>query len=414
MLHVAVGHSEDVLVAEAVREVVAQIRRELGSAAPQAGVLFCSIDLDHAEVLGLIAREFPNMELIGCTTDGETSSCLGFAEDSLVLMAFASDSAEIRSGVGRNVPTAGELAGREAALMARGKLAAQAGREVFALILADPMSAGISQVDKGVQSVLGRSFPVAGGVAAAHSKMRRTFQFHNGEVLSQSVVLLLFAGPLAFSTGIKGGHSPLAPRLKVTASAGNVLQRIGESSALEYFQKYTGKADLFMNFCLAVYERGRETCYVLSAPSSDAACGSVTLNGPVPPDGMVQLGTADKETLMKSCKESLRLALDAYPEGLKPSGALVFSCAGRKMMLGTRVVDETALVRDALGQLPFAGFYCYGEFGPLQKGDPFLFHGTTFVTLLFGSAESKRARDSALMRAQFGTARSEPPARFAD
>lgn len=385
MLKVAVGHSEDTLSAEAAREAIGQIRLELGGSAPAAGILFCSIDLDHALVLAEIHREFPGMELVGCTTDGETSSRLGFAEDSLVLMAFASDEVEIRAGIGRDVPLDGEAAGREAASMARSRLGTQAGREVFAVILADPLSAGISNVDKGVRSVLGRAFPVAGGVSAAHSKKRATFQFHGGEVLTRSVALLLFAGPLAFSCGIKGGLAPLAPRLPVTESAGNVLRRIGDSTALEYFQKYTGKVDLFMNFCLGVYEPGRDTCYVLSAPGCDPATGSVTLNGPVPPDGQVQLGTADREVLEASCRESLRQALERYPGG-RPAGALVFSCAGRRMMFGTGVGAETEAVRQALPGAPFAGFYCYGEYGPLLPGDPFHFHGATFVTLLFGPA----------------------------
>lgn len=388
MFKVAVGHSEDTLVREAVAEVAEQVRAQLGGHAPRAGVLFCSLDFDHQALLDGFAAAFPGMELIGCTTDGETSSRFGFAEDSVALMAFASDTVEMRAGLGRNVPQAGELAGRDAALMARSALVAQAGREVFAVILADPMSAGVSNVDLGVQSVLGHRFPVAGGVSAAHSKLRKTRQFHGREVLSESVVLLLFAGPVRFSCGMRGGHSPLALRLPITRAAGNVLERIGEDTALEYFQKYTGKVDLFMNFCLAVFEKGRETGYVLSAPACDPDKGTVTLNGPVPCDGEVQLGTADRENLERSCAQSLRLALAGFGGG-RPAGVLVFSCAGRKMMLGTRVGMESEAVRQALPGVPFAGFYCYGEFGPLERDDPFRFHGTTFVTLLFGEAEGQ-------------------------
>jgi len=393
MLKVAIGHSEDVLSVEAVCEAVGQIRAELGGAAPQAGILFCSLDFDHAVVLAEIARAFPGMELIGCTADGETSSRQGFCEDSLTLMVFVSDEVEIRAGLGCEVPRHGEQAGRQAAQQARSGLCRQIGQETFAIILADPLSAGISYVDKGIQSVLGRGFPVVGGVAAAHSKRRKTKQFHNEEVLSECVVLLLFSGPLAFSCGIKGGLAPLTPRQEVTAATANVLERIGETTALEYFQKYTGKADLFMNFCLGVYEQGRKTCYVLTAPACDTARGTVTLNGPVPQGCMVQLGTADQETLIQSCRESLNIALAGYP-GDRPTAGLIFSCAGRKMMLGTQVGQETEEVRQALPGVPFAGFYCYGEFGPLERGDPFQFHGSTFVTLLFGPAAGGEGRSA--------------------
>lgn len=386
MLQVYVGHSEDVLASEATAEVLGQLREVLGGAQPQAGVLFCSLDFDHAVVLAAIQAAFPAMELIGCTTDGEMSSVQGFREDSVVLMVFVSDTVEIRAGIGRQVPSQGVQAGRDAAAMARAKLTRRAGEERFMLLLADPLSAGISGVNEGIQDVLGRSFPAIGGASAAHSKLRKTHQFCGGEVCRESVVVLLFAGPVAFSCGIKGGHSPLGARELVTQSRGNVLYRIGQHTAYEYFSKYIGKADLFMNFCLAVFEPGRESFYVLSAPASDPVAGSVSLNGAVAEGSMVQIGTADRATVAASCEASLRQALQDYP-GARPSAALLFSCAGRKMIMGSQVVQEVQTVQRLLPGIPFSGYYCYGEFGPLEKGDPFLFHGTTFITLLLGAAD---------------------------
>jgi hypothetical protein len=82
MFKAFVGHSEDVLTQEAAGEVIGQIRESLAGAEPQAGILFCSIDFDHAALLTVIGTAFPTMELIGCTTDGELSSAMGFKEDS--------------------------------------------------------------------------------------------------------------------------------------------------------------------------------------------------------------------------------------------------------------------------------------------------------------------------------------------
>ncbi|BAZ08285.1 hypothetical protein NIES4071_00900 [Calothrix sp. NIES-4071] len=62
--------------------------------APSAGILFAAIDFDHAIILELISREFPRLELIGCTTDGEMSSKIWFQQDSLVLILFCSDTVE--------------------------------------------------------------------------------------------------------------------------------------------------------------------------------------------------------------------------------------------------------------------------------------------------------------------------------
>ena len=79
MFKVIVGQSEDPMAVEAVRDIAAQIRAELPDGMlPQAGILFCSIDMDHAELLLSLNAEFPAMDLIGGTTDGELSSRLGF------------------------------------------------------------------------------------------------------------------------------------------------------------------------------------------------------------------------------------------------------------------------------------------------------------------------------------------------
>ena len=63
------------------------------------------------------------------------------------------------------------------------------------------------------------------------------------------------------------------------------------------------------------------------------------------------------------------------------------SCAARKQILGTRTAEEQAsLRRSALGELPFAGFYAYGEICPKKAGEPAIFHNETFVTVVFGAS----------------------------
>ena len=388
MFQVIVAQSQDPLSAEATREVVEQIRGKLPAGVqPQAGILYCSIDLKHAEILSDLREQFPDMELIGCTTDGELSSEMGFTDDSLLLMVFVSDTVEIRAGIGQGTATNGEIAGKESAESAYGRMRRQRNRQQFAIILCDPFNAGVSAIDKGIQAVLGETFPVFGGAAAAHSKRRQTFQFFQERVYTDSVVMLLFAGPIAYSGGIQGEHFPLGAKEFVTEAVGNVLYRIGKERAFDYFHRYVGDYDLFMNYCLAVYPEGGDRFYVRSAPRSDPETGTVTLNGNVGEGAMVQIGMADKETLIDSCLCSLQQALKTFP-GEAPAVALVFSCAGRKMSMGTQIVREVQTVQSQLPTIPFAGFYCYGEFGPLQRGDRYLFHGATFVTVLVGESKT--------------------------
>lgn len=385
MFKVAVGQSEDVLIEEAVREVLDQLHASLGDCIPQAGILFCALDFDHTYVLTEIRKAFPFIQLIGCTTDGEISSIYGFAEDSIVLMVFVTDEADITAGIGRNISQLGEEAGRNAAMSATSGIKRFQDQKRFAIMLTDPLNAGVSNIDSGIAEVLGEAFPLIGAASAAHSKRRTTFQFCNGEVATDSVVLLLFSGPVSFSFGIQGGHAPICGKAVVTEVDKNVLYKIGAEPAINYFRRYIGdKYGLFMNYCLAVFEEGREGFYVRSAPFYDLEKGTVTLNGIVSKGSMVQIGTSDKDVCVSSCQASIKSALENYP-GKKPSAALCFSCAGRKMILGTEVIKEVNTIKELIGDIPYCGFYAYGEFSPMRRGSKSLFHGTTFVTLLIGT-----------------------------
>jgi hypothetical protein len=101
MFSAVVGHSEEVDARSAAQEIIDQCRARLDGTAPSAGLLFAAIDFDHEVLLSEIDRAFPGMALIGCTTDGELSFELGFREDSVTLLLFASDSVDIVAGVGR-------------------------------------------------------------------------------------------------------------------------------------------------------------------------------------------------------------------------------------------------------------------------------------------------------------------------
>jgi len=51
--------------------------------------------------------------------------------------------------------------------------------------------------------------------------------------------------------------------------------------------------------------------------------------------------------------------------------ALFFSCAARKLLLGTRTEEELHVIRGALGEdVPICGFYGYGEIKSFRQARP--------------------------------------------
>jgi hypothetical protein len=102
---------------------------------------------------------------------------------------------------------------------------------------------------------------------------------------------------------------------------------------------------------------------------------------------MVRITVADRSAILEGCKESISRAFADYPHGKTPAAALIFSCAARKLLLGTHTGEEIGIVESVIGpQIPVGGFYGYGEIGPLDTKDPASkFHNETFVSLILGT-----------------------------
>lgn len=68
---------------------------------------------------------------------------------------------------------------------------------------------------------------------------------------------------------------------------------------------------------------------------------------------------------------------------------MMFSCVGRKLILGRRTQEEVESVQRILGKdTPLIGFYTYGEIGPIDKLKKNLkvtkFHNETVVLWVLG------------------------------
>jgi hypothetical protein len=98
---------------------------------------------------------------------------------------------------------------------------------------------------------------------------------------------------------------------------------------------------------------------------------------------------AGTDQIFEGSTASFADALASFPEGARPDGALLFSCATRKFLLGTRAGREIELAREAFGPaMPIGGLYCMGEIAPMASADGTQFHNATMVSVLLGSAQA--------------------------
>ncbi|WP_425215168.1 FIST signal transduction protein [Tumidithrix helvetica] len=381
MLKIAVGHSNDPDSLEAVNEVLEQCQVSLAGEKPKAGLLFAALDFDRLSILQRINEVFPNIELIGGTTDGEVSSVLEFQQDSLTLMLFCSDEMEIRAAVGRDVSQNPCGIAQRTVEEAKSRLTLA---PKLCIAIPESLTTSVSTIVRGLQLGLG-DIPICGGATADQLRVKQTYQFFKTEVLSDSVPILLFAGNLLFSHGIASGWRPIGKRSLVTKVEANTIYEIDGKPALDFYSYYLNDFTPDVAYPLAFFPPD-ETQYILrGSVSHDPVLGSITLLGDVPEHSTVQITDASLEDIILASQTSYVDALSSYP-GKEPVAALFFSCAWRRIVMGTRTHEEySAIAQNSKVPIVNCGFYTYGEIAPLEMSGQTFFHNTTFVTVLLGS-----------------------------
>ena len=377
-MKVAVGHSEDLDSVDAIEEVLDACAEQFGSVIPQAGVLFSAISHDHQALLDGMMNRYPDLELIGATTDGEISSAIGFAEDSVTLMLFQSDKISFAAGIGRNVKDDPGRSARDAVAMASGKLAESSS---LCITMPDGLMSLAPELIEGMAEELGPGIPICGGYAGGDLASVETYQFFGNEVLSGAVPVLLFSGPLSISNAFGCGWKPIGAKHRVTDADGTIVKTIDGKPAVELYELYVGGFTANHPFIVFPDDSGNS---FISAPPWELEDGSVSFTTRIPTGTLVQMSDASRDDALEGAKDATLAAVSAYP-GPKPEAGLIFSCASRRMTLGTRVVEEFELLREHLGDdIPVCGFYTFGELCPLPGRTEPQGHNCTFVTVLIG------------------------------
>jgi len=382
----AVGHSDDVDSVDAVAAIIEQCRAALGGLNPQAGILFAAWDSFDRSVVDAVVEAFPGVQVIGGTSAAEISSINGYQEDSITLSLFASDDVDITVGLGGGLAVDVDAACRAAVDQA---MAATTKEPKLCVVLTEGLARDPQLVLEGMGKALPKDVVVVGGAPAQRdfSSTAPGYQFRGGEIVQNGIAVLLFSGPIAFSTAVGTGWRTLGAVGTVTQSDAGAIQQIDGRPALEFLARYldaTGPAS-FGN-PLAVTEVGASEFYLRAIQGSDPATGSVLLTGEVPVGATVQLTTADTDEILAGTKRALAQATASFPPGATPEAALIFSCAIRQYLLGTRTRVEAELARSEFGtSIPLTGLYCYGEIGPIEGAGTSRFFQETFVTLLLGT-----------------------------
>jgi hypothetical protein len=323
---------------------------------------------------------------MGSTSAAEVSSVSGFLEDSITLALFASDTADVTTGLAGGLGVDTDAACRAAVGEA---MSATTREPKLCVVFAEGFVVDPQVTLDAMAGALPPGVVIVGGGSARRDlgTVTPTDQFCDERVVQDGVAVLLFSGDVSFSVAVGTGFRAIGPPGTVTQAELGRIDEVDGRPAADFLAPYldvTGPAS-FGN-PLSVVEQGTDRSYLRAIVRSDPVSGSVEVFGSVPVGASVQLTTANTDDILAGTRDALARATANFPAGSRPEAALMFSCMARKSLLGSRTKVEAELARAEYGSsVPLVGLYCAGEVGPIRGDATSRFLNETFVTVLLGT-----------------------------
>lgn len=365
---------------------------------PDTLIVFGSCRFDHKKLLAGITSVTGDIPMVGGTTAGEISTS-GFTTQSVVIMALSSPGLEFSTGIGLHMSK--DERNCSAALAKKILKESSMTNVLSLLIFPNGMGGDGIKVIEGFHQVLGTEIEIVGGYLGDDERFENTFQYYNGKVYKDAIPALLISGEKGFETGIgvRSGFESIGNRLYCTDSEGNIVKKFDDERALDLYKEFLGeeRSKRLPGICLEypfglidekVSIAGKEYFQLRCGLNVDHKNGTITLAASIPKGSAITLTTASRGEIINGAKLAARQAREAL-KGAVPQAILMFSCVGRKLVLGRRTQEEVDAVRKILGEnVPIMGFYTYGEIGPIDKLREELaaakFHNETVVLWVLG------------------------------
>jgi small ligand-binding sensory domain FIST len=236
----------------------------------------------------------------------------------------------------------------------------------FAIVHGDPETEDMPELIEDMSAKVASGYLV-GGLSSARSA---TFQIAN-DVLRGGLSGVVLSSRIEVATRLTQGCSPLrcgpgaAPvRHEVTAGQRNIIVALDGRPALDVLRGELEGGD---------FRRAVQTIHVgLPVSGSDTGDYLVrNLIGIDPKHKAIAIGAyiePGMEVMFcrrdgQSARENLERMLDAIAGQLDgpPKGGLYYACVGRGEHMFGRRSAELGIIRERLGDLPLAGFFCNGE-----------------------------------------------------
>lgn len=338
--------------------------------------------LADQKVFDKLKNTFPTSELILCSSAGEIYENEVF-DDTIALTALKFSSTRIKT-------CQVDITSFENSFQAGCSLIEKLDQQdlKMVLIFSDGGKVNASELVKGMNTVKKEQVLIVGGLAGDGAKFEKTLVGLNTIPVQGKIVAVGFYGQkLMVSHGSLGGWESFGLERIVTKAQSNVLYEIDGRNVLDLYKIYLGKyaeelPGSALLFPLSIKMDGLEEPIVRTILSIDETNQTMTFAGDVPEGSKVRFMKANFDRLIDAASGAALscLAINSFT----PALALLISCVGRKLILGSRIDEEVEAVGEVFGnQTILCGFYSYGEISPLMPfGDCILHNQTMTITCI--------------------------------
>ena len=373
------------------REAAEQALEKAEVSKPDFVVMFASTGYDQHSLVRAVRETTGGAPLSGCsvegTIDGEDTDESNF---SVVVTAISSDELQWTNGLATGLSADSRAVGKRVAQDLLPHLSPDTiGLFVFpdgiSVTVNSFFTANFDDFFAGLEENLPseRFLPLWGGGAGNNfNLLAPTYQYCDDEVVSDGVSYALLSGKARASWAISHGCIPIGGERKVTRCQGHVIYEIDGKPAIEVLKEYlpdthalTEDRD-WMRYAITLALSFRAPSYikdeehvVRGIPSVNLTDGSITVQTEVSEGTSIWFSSRDKQKIATGLDRMAAQIKDQLG-GTQPKLVFHFDCASRgKMMF--RDQEKLQLLkrfRQAVGpDVPWAGFYAFGEIGPVEE-----------------------------------------------
>lgn len=387
---VGVGRSIHRNPAKAGNEAALKALEQAGIAKPDFVFAFATVGYDQQMLVHSIREATSDAPLSGCSGEGIiTRDTVAETNFGVCVMVISSNELRFDNAHVEGIAEQAERAGECLAEEINSFLAADS----FAcFLLADGLVFNFDSFQSGFQKALAREepLPLYGGMAADDWTSHKTFQYHNDKVFSEGISCVVMSGSGNVACGINHGCVPVGSRRTITHCKGNIIYEIDGIPALEALQDYFPENwqhqwnKTSLNLCLGFKTTGgidseQEEYFIRYMMGKNDQQGYVTIQSEIQDGTELWLARRDKKLIWSGIRKISR-QINEQLNGVKPKFVFQFECVGRgKVVFREREKIELAktLQKDLGEDLPWIGFYTYGEIGPVAGVNSF--HNFTSV-----------------------------------